>query len=79
MNTIRGYVDIMVEFSSLSVDAMLDYLHNIPLVELKVLSGGIRANVSPTEYVYHWLVYIDNILNRRISKERGDKLNNLGI
>lgn len=79
----RRYDEIIVEFSSISVDVRMEYLEKIPIDELKVLIDGMRNSTTTHKVVQQNLAsyseYLNVIYNKRISKIRDSKLNDLGI
>lgn len=67
----RSYIQIAVEFSSLSIKDKEDYLLNVLSIdELKLFNEGSTVG---------WCGYINYIYMKRVSENRNKKMNDIGI
>lgn len=70
----KSYMEIAVEFSSLEFEEKNDYLLNVlSLEELKLFGEGFYGSTSG------WNEHIDYVYKKRVSENRNNKLDQLGI
>lgn len=75
----RTYSELVVEFSSHSVEEKQKFIDELSIDELRIFKDGLLRSLIGVSSLGSWVSYIDSVISKKIEKERELKLKDLGL